>query len=148
MTLVVTVDDSDHASTVLFHAVRLAVGLDERLSILHVPRRSKLVEVLEKDVEGQAFTDNYEVQRVGMSIVERTPENHESTHKLDSAEIEVRVSGPADAIVTYAEQIGARYVVIGGRQRSPAGKALSGYMTQQVRLGASTPVLNVPLNDA
>lgn len=147
MTLVAAVDDSDRASTVLSRAATLAADLDEPLAILHVLRRSELVDVLEKDVEGQAFTDNYEVQRVGEDIVERAAAEPEAVHDPDDVEVDIRVGDPADEITTYADEVGARYVVVGGRRRSPAGKALFGSVTQQVMLGASVPVLNVPLDD-
>jgi len=145
MTIVAAVDSSENASKVLSQAAALAADLDELLSVLHVLRRSELVEVLEKDVEGQAVTDNYEVQRVGTDIVERAAADPEAVHDPDSIEITVRVGDPAEEIIAYADTVDARYVVVGGRRRSPTGKAIFGSVTQKVMLGASVPVLNVPL---
>lgn len=147
MTLVAAVDDSDRASTVLSRAFALATDLDEPLHVLHVLRRSELVDVLEKDVEGQAFTDNYEVQRVGEAIVEAAAANLAADHGRDVTEIEVRVGDPAEEIASYTDEIGARYLIVGGRRRSPTGKALFGSVTQDVMLGASVPVVNVPLDE-
>ncbi|OYR69650.1 universal stress protein UspA, partial [Halorubrum sp. E3] len=46
----------------------------------------------------------------------------------------------------YAEEQDARYVVIGGRQRSPTGKALFGSVTQDVMFESPAPVVNVALD--
>ena len=147
MPLVAAVDDSDRASTVLSHAFTLAADLDEPLHVLHVLRRSELVDVLEKDVEGQAFTENYEVQRVGEAIVEGAAVDPAVDHRRDAVDLEVRVGDPAAEITSYADEVEARYLVVGGRRRSPTGKALFGSVTQQVMIGSSVPVVNVPLDE-
>jgi len=54
-----------------------------------------------------------------------------------------RVGTPTDEILSEAESIDPRYVVIGGRRRSPAGKAAFGSTTQRVLLGAECPVVTV-----
>ena len=48
---------------------------------------------------------------------------------------------PADVILDVAEDIDADLVVLGGRRRSPAGKALFGSVTQSVILHADRPVM-------
>jgi nucleotide-binding universal stress UspA family protein len=48
---------------------------------------------------------------------------------------------PADAIVRTADRLDADLIVVGGRKRSPAGKALFGSVTQSVILGAERPVM-------
>jgi nucleotide-binding universal stress UspA family protein len=45
-----------------------------------------------------------------------------------------------ERIVDLAEEIGADLVVVGGRKRSPAGKALFGSTAQEVLLNAPCPV--------
>jgi nucleotide-binding universal stress UspA family protein len=49
----------------------------------------------------------------------------------------------ADAILSLARQAGADLLVIGGRRRSPVGKAFLGSVTQNVILAADCPVLVV-----
>ncbi|WP_042663012.1 MULTISPECIES: universal stress protein [Haloferax] len=144
MTVVVAVDDSNRAATVLARASALAADLDEPLHSLHVLQRTDLVDTLEKEVEGQAVTENREVKRVGAEIIERAAANGELEH--DTAEIEnvVRVGDPAEQITTYADNVDTRYIVVGGRRRSPTGKALFGSVTQRVMLSSTVPVLNVP----
>ena len=48
---------------------------------------------------------------------------------------------PADTILDLAEEADADLVVVGGRKRSPAGKALFGSVTQSVILNADLPVM-------
>lgn len=48
---------------------------------------------------------------------------------------------PAEAIIEAADEYDADLIVIGGRKRSPAGKALFGSVTQSVILNADRPVL-------
>ena len=68
-----------------------------------------------------------------------------SVERLEEAGIETRVqesSGdPADTILDAAEEAGADLVCIGGRKRTPAGKALFGSVTQSVILNSDRPVV-------
>ncbi len=65
--------------------------------------------------------------------------------RFDAADIEHVVRGSvgddhADAIVALAEEVDADRIVVGGRRRSPAGKAVFGSTAQEVLLSAPCPV--------
>ena len=64
---------------------------------------------------------------------------------LDDAGIETAVVGesgdPTDAILRVADERDADAIYIGGRKRSPAGKALFGSVAQSLILSADRPVL-------
>ncbi|GAB6862137.1 universal stress protein [Haloplanus litoreus] len=66
---------------------------------------------------------------------------------LDGAGVEWEVRGrigdPGDAVVEVAETVDADVVVVGGRDRSPTGKAVFGSVGQQILLSAPCPVLYV-----
>ncbi|MFB6094932.1 MAG: universal stress protein, partial [Halodesulfurarchaeum sp.] len=46
-------------------------------------------------------------------------------------------------VLEAAAEVDSRYIVIGGRRRSPAGKAIFGSTTQTLLLRAERPVLTV-----
>lgn len=54
-----------------------------------------------------------------------------------------RVGDPTGEILDLANELEARYLVIGGRKRSPVGKAIFGSVTQSVLLSADGPVVTV-----
>ena len=56
-------------------------------------------------------------------------------------DVEESSGDPADAIVAAADDVDADLVIVGGRKRSPAGKALFGSVTQSVILNAGRPVM-------
>ena len=64
--------------------------------------------------------------------------------RLDEAGVEFAVGGAVgdhgDSIVGLAEESGADLVIVGGRRRSPTGKAVFGSTAQKVMLSAPCPV--------
>lgn len=62
-----------------------------------------------------------------------------------TVEVEGRVNDRVgDEIAAVADEIGAARIVIGGRRRTPTGKALFGSTSQEVLLHAPCPVTFVP----
>ena len=54
-----------------------------------------------------------------------------------------RVGEPVTEVLDVAEEYDPRYLVIGGRRRTPVGKAVFGSCTQSFLLNASMPVVTV-----
>lgn len=54
-----------------------------------------------------------------------------------------RVGDPADEVLAFADEVGALYLVTGGRRRSPVGKAVFGSDAQQILLNSALPVVTV-----
>jgi nucleotide-binding universal stress UspA family protein len=55
----------------------------------------------------------------------------------------VRGMDPAEDLITVAEEVGADFVVIGLRRRTPVGKLILGSNAQRILLDATCPVLAV-----
>ena len=55
----------------------------------------------------------------------------------------VRGMDPADDLISVAEEVGADFIVIGLRRRTPVGKLILGSNAQRVLLDAPCPVLAV-----
>jgi nucleotide-binding universal stress UspA family protein len=64
-----------------------------------------------------------------------------------AAEAVGRVGEPVEELLAEADRRDARYLVIGGRKRTPVGKAVFGSMTQSVLLSADRPVMTVMRED-
>jgi nucleotide-binding universal stress UspA family protein len=54
-----------------------------------------------------------------------------------------RVGDPVEEILAEVDRRGTRYLVIGGRRRTPVGKAVFGSATQSLLLRAEVPVMTV-----
>lgn len=54
---------------------------------------------------------------------------------------------PAEIIIQQANELDVDLICIGGRHRSPAGKALFGSVAQRVILNAQRPVLTAKITD-
>ncbi|MEM4781516.1 MAG: universal stress protein [Halalkalicoccus sp.] len=86
------------------------------------------------------FTDNPAGASIGQIEAART-----ANEILTEAGVDVvmdETSGdPAEMILRYADEHDVDLVCLGGRKRSPAGKALFGSVTQDVILGTEKPVV-------
>ena len=124
--------------------VRLLVALDDR-----VPAANAQVDAVEDvvsvadEVEAwllHVFGENPE----GASVTQLEAARRASD-RLEELGVEVNLLGssgnPAEEILRYAEEHDVDQICVGGRKRSPAGKALFGSVTQEVILGTDRPVL-------
>lgn len=77
-------------------------------------------------------------------VAARHVETRTIAQSLDAADIDYEIRGSVgdrgEAIVKLANDIGADRVIVGGRRRSPAGKAVFGSTAQEVMLSSPCPV--------
>ena len=124
--------------------VRLLLALDDDLS--QVEAQIAAIEDVVETADGaeafllHVFDDNPE----GASV-HQVEAVREAEERLETAGVTVELlesSGdPADEILKYATEHDVDQICVGGRKRSPAGKALFGSVTQDVILGTTRPVL-------
>jgi nucleotide-binding universal stress UspA family protein len=123
-------EDEAHAQLCAEEVVGMPGGGDEkRVTLIH------------------SFTDNPS----GASAAQLAPVRAASD-VLDEAGIDYEVTessgDPAETIIDAADEVDADLIVIGGRKRSPAGKALFGSVTQTVILNAGRPVMVTGVPDS
>lgn len=139
MTVVAAIDRSQRAPDVVGEARAIADAFGDDLHVVHVLGQQEFMdlEYTSMDDTGQPVPMD-EVRRVATEIAEET---------LEAADCEGTgvglVGAAAKEVIRYAEEQDARYVVIGGRHRTPVGKAVFGSVTQDVLLGADRPVVTV-----
>lgn len=80
-------------------------------------------------------------ERVARGVVEKTLEDPSEATCIG------RVGEPVEEIIGEADRQDARYIVVGGRKRTPVGKAVFGSYTQSILLNADRPVMTVMSED-
>lgn len=143
MTILTAIGEELHSNEVLEVGYDLAATYDEQLAVLHVIPKEDFNEH-RAAIEGASASDTFTISREEESAAEIARQAvHESLDEYDPDRIETRgrVGNPADKILSEAEYGDPRYLVIGGKQRSPVGKAIFGSTAQDVLLNASCPVI-------
>lgn len=143
MTIVAAVDRSGRGPVVVDEAKRLADAFGEDLHVVHVIGRAEFVELERTSVDetGQPVPMD-EVRDVARDVAAEAAES-----AAPDATAVGLVGDAPDEVVRYADEQAARYLVIGGRKRSPVGKAVFGSVTQDVLLDANRPVVAVIRHD-
>lgn len=143
MTVLAAVGETDGDRRVVEVGHDLATAYGDTLVLLHVI----------PDVDGDGHLDDI-ARLSGLDAATLDHERESATRFArsvaadalpDDADVEPRgaVGVPAERIVETARDLDARYLVVGGRRRSPVGKAVFGSTTQTVLLDADAPVVTV-----
>ncbi len=136
--LAVGQEDEDRTKRLAEAAIDVANPTGADVVLAHVFTRREFDEVVEQlDFDPGANPDPSEVAA-----------RHSTTRTiagtLDDAGVSYEVRGAVgnrgESIVDLAEEAGADRVIVGGRRRSPAGKAVFGSTAQEVMLSSPCPV--------
>lgn len=137
MVITAAVDRSDRSADVLLEAESLAKAFDEPVHVVHVLSQSEFVDMGRTAAEEGDSFDMDEVREVAEDIA------FEAASDLDVPSEVVGLMGePARKVVEYATEQDAQYIVVAGRNRSPAGKVLFGSVAQSILLNADCPVVS------
>jgi len=108
--------------------------------VASLPEASAAVEAIVLFVFGDD-TDPTEVPKTATRVASvRRVKEHLSEHGVEVHVIEDSVD-TVDSIIDAAEEHDVVSIVMGGRKRSPAGKAIFGSVTQSVILNTDRPVV-------
>jgi len=139
MVIVATVTRDKPQRGVVEEGQKLAHAFDEELHVLNVLKLSEFV-----DIETDAVRDSGRPEEMRTVRSKAESVAREAVDGLTDDAVAVgRVGDPAEQILQYATEEDASYVVVGGRKRSPTGKALFGSVTQSVLLEADRPIVTV-----
>ncbi|MFP9193326.1 universal stress protein [Natrialbaceae archaeon A-CW1-1] len=137
MVIVAAVDRSDRASNVIKEAESLAQAYNDAIHVLHVLPRSEFVNMGVSQARKDDPIDMKQVRETAAKFASEAATSLESPYEI------VGLMGtPSNQIVEYASDQDARYIVVAGRKRSPAGKAMFGSVAQSVLLNARCPVVS------
>lgn len=135
MTVMAAVDTQGANEKILREAKRLADAFDDELHVAHV------IAFDDTDFDiGVSARDNDE-RMAGIAtdqvreIVGETIDEYEPVGLFGDDVV--------DELLDYLEDVDARYLVVGGRQRSPVGKAVFGSTSQSIILNTDCPVVSV-----
>ncbi|WIV65919.1 universal stress protein [Natrialbaceae archaeon AArc-T1-2] len=139
MVIVAAVNETERAGAVVEEARTLADRFDDELHVVHVLTRSEFTDIEQEQVKqtGQP-AGKQNVEELAADIATELAE--QVTDEFTPVGL---IGDPDERIVRYAREQDARYTVIGGRKRSPIGKAVFGSTAQSVLMSSDQSVLVV-----
>lgn len=137
MAVLAAIGEERRSNPVLAVAADLAGAHGERLDVLHVVPEGEF-ETHKAAIEDFSFAQE---EQSAATFAEKVAEETLD----DTADVSGvgRVGDPVEQTISVLEETDPRYLVIGGRHRSPAGKAVFGSKTQDILLRSPIPVITV-----
>lgn len=124
--------------------VRILLALDD-----DIPQARAQTNAIKDIVEPAGSAEVYLLHVFGDNpegaSVQQVEAVREARERLESENVDVHLleasGSPSDEILRFADEYDVDQICVGGRKRSPAGKALFGSVTQDIILGTHRPVL-------
>lgn len=141
----------------------LATAYDDELVVVHVMSREQFedirgsddittpVVISSADDTGLVYVNSKRASEYNLEeatedaniVAEDCVENTLSADQRSIVRTEGRVGDPATEVIEEADRVDARFIVVGGRKRSPVGKAVFGSVSQSVILDSERPVVTI-----
>ncbi|MDZ7745560.1 MAG: universal stress protein [Halobacteriales archaeon] len=141
MTILAAVDGDYDEDEVLRTGFDLANAYDEPLLALHVMPNAEFAD--RQDSTPEYYLDDAE--EAGRNLARQVTRG--TLGGVGDTQFRGEVGPVAETIIDVAHDVDARYLVIGGRKRSPVGKALFGSKTQTLLIDADRPVVSLMRDD-
>jgi nucleotide-binding universal stress UspA family protein len=139
MTIVAAVNGDELPDQAVEVGYDLAQAYEEDLVVLHVVPQEKFEERWREDEDYFADDAEEDARTTAIEVVSTTL----GDGAPDGVTTKGRVGEVVEEVLSEGDLVDARYIVVGGRRRSPAGKAMFGSVTQEVLLQADRPVVTV-----
>ncbi|MDG5818790.1 universal stress protein [Natronococcus sp. A-GB7] len=147
--LPVGTSDTERVDELVSHAIDVAEPANATVVVAHV------VSADEHDVDGKNYP--YAIAEIGFDAQSRDLPSEKIARDIEpisdivdrleeagvDVEIRAAVGNRESEILRIAEETGADNIIVGGRKRSPAGKAVFGSTAQKIMLNAPCPVTYV-----
>jgi nucleotide-binding universal stress UspA family protein len=137
--------DQEYTENYVHTIEKLAPNKDIEVVLTHVyaeEDREKMEDMFDVNLE--------QPQHVDM-VAEHNSAVQQFAERLDDRDISHRTRGsigdPATEILDIADDEEADFILVAGRKRSPAGKAIFGSTSQHVLLNSSRPVIFIGLDE-
>lgn len=137
MTVIAAVDGEPGSEHVVSEGSALASAFDEELVVLSVMPDEEFERRNENRPEYYVDDGASEARATARDTIQAALDETAGVTATGS------VGDVSEHILESADRHDASYIVIGGRKRTPVGKALFGSTTQSVLLHADVPVLTV-----
>lgn len=145
MVILAAVGEKHNPDRVIAQAYELATAYDDELQVVHTIPEDEADSHFEELRTIPEFEDiSFDVERDrARDVAERLIDISLGDEASNRVTPVGRVGNPRDEILSLASRIRPHYLVIGGRRRSPTGKAVFGSVTQSVILNAEWPIVTV-----
>lgn len=145
VTILIAIGETEATSPVISTGYELAERYDDNVVALHVMPQDDFEEHKRTIENSRRFQDLSLSQEQDSAARFARRAVRETIPEFDNARVRSRgrVGDPATEIISEANDTDPRFLVLGGRRRSPVGKALFGSITQKVLLEARCPVVTM-----